>query len=80
MLENKIPVTRQNYLESAYPPDEIPEELSAEMEAPLPSLLSDPRLQELDPSETYYEELVNLVANNPELIVPETRTMLEAVG
>ncbi len=76
MLRYKTPVTLKNYLAINYPGKTF-EELSAEEQSMIPDLLHDPRVSELDPSETYYEEILAELSRNPKLSVKKARQWME---
>lgn len=79
MLELGIPVSLENYLKL----NGLPwEEMDAELRASVPRVLVDPRLKELDPSDTRYESLLDLIAR-PEFknhTVDEMVAELKAIG
>jgi hypothetical protein len=79
MLRYKTPVTLKNYLDLAHPGQEM-KDLSAEEQTSIPRILLDPRVSELDPSETYYEEILEELARNPVLSVAKARRYMGAFG
>lgn len=44
----------------------------------MPRILLDPRVKELDPSEHYYEETLDAIADNPQLSFEKARQWMEA--
>ncbi len=77
MLSHEEPVTLEWYLELAFNPLKV-EELGGEHIPSIPRILCDPRLKELDPSETYYEEIFRVIADNPKLSTEKARKLVEA--
>jgi hypothetical protein len=79
MLNYQIPATLKNYLERNFP-NGVPDPLPPELAASVPRILLDPRLNELDPSETYYDDLVLVLAFHPTLTVEEARDWVKFFG
>lgn len=77
MLRYKTPVTLKNYLDLSHPGKDY-EDLDAEVQSEIPRILLDPRVKELDPSETYYEEILVSLSNNPKLSVAKAREYMDA--
>jgi len=90
MLEELgFPVTRENYLNMAYPGN-LPE-WTPELEAELPQELQDfskisstnpedPRIAQLDPSDPSYDTVLRILKHNPELTVEELKELGEIHG
>lgn len=78
MIRDRDPLSLKTFLEMDYP-DGVPDPLPQEVVNSIPRVLFDPRLKELDPSEPYYPELIQLIDAFLEHTVDELRHELDYV-
>ncbi|MBM9536192.1 hypothetical protein [Desulfobulbus alkaliphilus] len=78
LVQYRTPVSLQNYLDLAFDGTKL-EDLPAEQRESIPPFLLDPKAKPLDPSDPYYEEILELIDDNPLLTIERAREYLDAM-
>ena len=78
LIQYRTPVSLQNYLDLAFDGTKL-EDLPAEQRESIPPFLLDPKAKPLDPSDRYYEEILELIDDNPLLTIEKARKILRAM-